>query len=307
MEIEYPKPQDKLCHDNAKILPQENISTCVSGKGKMYNHEQDEIPQVENTFSSFFCNLEVGDNIDKEFNDQHVIPINNKEIQEIEEIHEEEDEEGYETDIEDIEDTILDWNKDSVNPITIKLSHLERLIGEPLEEGDQVFMWDDSWTEDQQTDVYVYKPVHKRVKPVPATFPQEAAVTRRIPEDPLLSLPELSKNPPNFIPTERLTLERLESMKLNEDKFMLPEEEKLFQQVLKLNDKSLAFENSQRGNFSDKYFSPYIIPTVPHIPWAQKNAPIPAGIRDQVIEMLKDKIDTGVMELCQSAYQSHSV
>jgi hypothetical protein len=72
--------------------------------------------------------------------------------------------------------------------------------------------------------------------------------------------------------------------------------------VLRLNDKSLAFDNSERGNFSDKYFSPYIIPTVPHIPWAQKNAPIPAGIGDQVIEMLKDKIDTGVMELCQGQY-----
>jgi hypothetical protein len=289
------------------------VSSCVPRGGISTVQEQNEIPEVENTFLSFFCNLEVGNNIDQGINvpqaDNFISTIEVNKNEEAEDatmkLEETEDEEDYETDVEDIEDTVLHWNKELINSTPQKFSPLESLMGEPLEEGDQVFMWDDSISDNQLRDVFVYKPVHKRVKPVPATFPQDASVTRRIPEDPLLSLPELTKTPPEFVPTERLTVEKLESMKLNEDKFMLPEEEKLFQQVLRLNDKSLAFENSQRGNFSDKYFSPYIIPTVPHIPWAIKNAPIPAGIRDQVIEMLKDKIDTGVMELCQSAYRSH--
>ena len=284
----------------------------VSEEGEIINEVCNDSPENETIFQTFFCNFEVGNNIDQEINDQQAENLNSINNEETEEVQEseyseeyEEDEEEYDTDVEDIEDTIIDWNENPDNPIAIKLSHLEKLIGEPMEEGDQVFMWDESISDDQEREVFVYKPVHKRIKPVPATFPQEAAVTRTIPEDPLLSLPELSRNPPDFCPTERLTWERLQSMKLNEDGFMLPEEEKLFEQVLRLNDTSLAFENSQRGNFSDKYFSPYIIPTIPHVPWAQKNAPIPAGIRDQVIEMLKDKIVTGVMEPCQSAYRSH--
>src|SRR6266481_1730143 len=50
-----------------------------------------------------------------------------------------------------------------------------------------------------------YKTVAKKHRPVPATFPEEARVTRQIPEDPLLSLKPLSAHPPDFIPTLKLT------------------------------------------------------------------------------------------------------
>ena len=212
---------------------------------------------------------------------------------------------NYDTDIEDVEDTILDWNKTQVGSYPENVSHIEQLMGESLEDGDQVFTWDTSTQDFQKVDVFVYKPVHKRVKPVPAVFPQEAAVTRRIPVDPLSTLPELSKTPPDFIPTERLTQQRLNDMNINETNFLLPEEVKLFHEVLRLNDATLAFDESQRGNFSEEYFSPYIIPTVPHVPWVQKNTPVPPGIKDQVIEILKDKIKNGVLEHCQSSYRSH--
>ncbi|KAI0038539.1 DNA/RNA polymerase, partial [Auriscalpium vulgare] len=60
----------------------------------------------------------------------------------------------------------------------------------------------------------------------------------------------------------------------------------------------------ERGTLRDDYFSPYVIPTVPHPPWQEKNIPIPPGIRDQVIEVLQKKIDAGVYEPCQSSYRS---
>jgi hypothetical protein len=93
-------------------------------------------------------------------------------------------------------------------------------------------------------------------------------------------------------------------MKLNEEGFLWPEEEKLFQQVMLFNDMPLAFIDVERGDLSDEYFSPYIIPTVPHIPWAYRNRPIPPGILDQVIEIIKSRLRTGVYEHCQSAYRS---
>ena len=149
-----------------------------------------------------------------------------------------------------------------------------------------------------------YKRVDKKVKPVLGQFPEESRVIRQIPEDPLLTLPELSCHPPDFKPSTRITIERLELLNLNPDGFLLPEEEKLFQQVMLLNETALAFEESQRGTLKDSYFSPYIIPTVPHVPWVYKNIPIPPGLRDQVIKLLKEKIDAGVYEPSQSAYCS---
>jgi hypothetical protein len=202
------------------------------------------------------------------------------------------------------EDTVLiDWNH--VAQKIQETDPIELFTGEPLEEGDQVFMFDKYSEEQGKMNTYVYKPVHKRMKPVPATFPSEATVTRRIPRDPLLTLPELSRNPPEFIPSDKLTRERMKIMNINPQGFLSSEEEKLFEHVFLLNEKALAFDESERGNFSEEYFSPYIIPTVPHIPWVQKNAPIPPGIREDVIKILKNKIANGVLERCQSAYRSH--
>ena len=159
----------------------------------------------------------------------------------------------------------------------------------------------------QETEVYdnygAYKRVDKKVHPVSGTFPEEARVTRHFPENPLDSLPELSPNPPDFIPTERLTWERMKDINLNPTNFLWSEEEKLFQHILKLNEATLAFEEKERGTLRQDYFSDYIMPTIPHTPWEFKNIPIPPGIRDKVIELLKSKIEAGVYEPSQSSYR----
>jgi transposase InsO family protein len=149
-----------------------------------------------------------------------------------------------------------------------------------------------------------YKTVDKRVKPVSGTFPQEALVRRTFPHNPLEGLKVLSRNPPVFVPTKHLTEERIKMLGINSTGFLWPEEEKLFMQVMKNNEKSLAFEETDRGTLRDDYFSPYIMPTIPHTPWEERNIPIPPGIKDKVIELLKSKMDAGVYELCHSAYRS---
>ena len=45
-----------------------------------------------------------------------------------------------------------------------------------------------------------YKRVDRKVKPVPAVFPEEAKVTRTFPEDPLATLKPLLKCPPTVHP-----------------------------------------------------------------------------------------------------------
>ncbi|TFK16890.1 DNA/RNA polymerase, partial [Coprinopsis marcescibilis] len=71
-----------------------------------------------------------------------------------------------------------------------------------------------------------------------------------------------------------------------------------------LNESGITFEDAERGTFKESYFSPYIIPTVPHIPWEHRNIPIPPGLMPKVLEVLKLKIEAGVYEQSQSSYRS---
>ena len=109
---------------------------------------------------------------------------------------------------------------------------------------------------DPKTLVLKYKRVDKKVRPVPTTLPEEYRTVHRIPEDPLLSLPPLPTHPPEFTPGERLTQERLDDLKLNPDNFLWPEEVKLAQHILKLNEHALAWTEAEKGRFRDEYFTP---------------------------------------------------
>ena len=157
--------------------------------------------------------------------------------------------------------------------------------------------------EDKKITLGAYKTVDKRVKPVKGVMPEEVRVRRSFPEDPLTTLSLLPTHPPVFTPTTKLTEERLKEMKINEG-FLWPEEEKLFAHIFKLNERALAFEEQDRGTLSDKYFSDYKIPVVPHVPWEHRNIPIPPGNREEVISMLKEKIRAGVYEPSESSYRS---
>jgi hypothetical protein len=150
----------------------------------------------------------------------------------------------------------------------------------------------------------MYKPADRRVRPVKGIYPEDARVTRRLPADPLSNLPVLPTHPPHFKPSKKITNERLDILNINPEGFLWPEEEKLFQHIFQVNERAIAFQDSERGTLREDYFSPYIYPTVDHVPWEQKNIPIPPGIRDKVITELKKQIDAGVYEPCQSSYRS---
>ena len=149
-----------------------------------------------------------------------------------------------------------------------------------------------------------YKHVDKKIHPVSTRFPDDCNVRRQITDDPLLTLPTLTPNPPPFTPTAKITEERLKILDINGDKFLTPDEERLFQHIMVMNERGIAFEDVERGTLKEEYFSPYIIPTIPHRPWEDRNIPIPPGLRDKVIEVLKLKMDAGVYEQSQSSYRS---
>ena len=152
--------------------------------------------------------------------------------------------------------------------------------------------------------VLKYKTVDKKVRPVPGITPESTKVTRRFPSDPLRNLPKLPESPKEFVPTAKFTQERMNKLGIDANHHIRPEEQKLLKHVLAINERSIAFDESERGTFRQDYFSDYKIPINEHEPWMEKNIPIPPGFRDQILQMLREKIDAGVYEPTQSSYRS---
>ena len=67
---------------------------------------------------------------------------------------------------------------------------------------------------------------------------------------------------------------------------------------------TLAWDESEKGRFRDDYFKPVVIPTIEHTPWVHRQPPIPPGIPDDVIKLIKSKIASGVYKPSNSSYQS---
>jgi hypothetical protein len=167
------------------------------------------------------------------------------------------------------------------------------LVTEIIEEDDEIetILVPDNFgtdNEDIALSFTAYKRVDKKIKLVSTTFPEEAQVRCQLPFDPLKTFKE-----------------QLETLNINPDNFLSKEEEeKLFIQVMMNNEEALAFIDTERGTLKESYFSPYIMPMVPHTPWEYKNIPIPPGIKNKVIEVLKVKMAAGVYEPSQSSYRS---
>ncbi|KZT62184.1 DNA/RNA polymerase, partial [Calocera cornea HHB12733] len=136
------------------------------------------------------------------------------------------------------------------------------------------------------------------------------------PSDPLAHMKRLPTRPPSFTPGKWLTQERFDALYLNKDQFLTLEEVKLAAWVMKEHEMAFcslvtvvcphtfAWTESEIGRFDPAYFDPVIFPTVPHVPWQEKNIPIPPALQDQVIDMLHSKIAAGTYEPSQSSYRS---
>ncbi|KAF7320787.1 hypothetical protein HMN09_00165000 [Mycena chlorophos] len=115
------------------------------------------------------------------------------------------------------EPVVPEWTTFAMN--NAQLQFVVENDADVLEEDDEYIIYpvalqDDGGKEFQA--FTMYKRVDKKVRPVSTTFSPEYEVKRQIPEDPKLSMPRLSKNPPAFVPTERITAERLELLEMQQ-------------------------------------------------------------------------------------------
>ena len=194
----------------------------------------------------------------------------------------------------------------------IKLSEWTESVGRSVKalQRDQKRLWiqpvhnEVTFPQPQIKAVYKYKTVDKKVRPVASHMPSRMKTRRRFPEDPLRNLPSLPFYPLDFQPTDKVTRERMTSLAIDSNPDLLPEERKLLQHLLVVNERSIAFSESERGTFRKDYFSDYEMPVVDHIPWMEKNMPIPRGYEDQITQIIKDKKEAGVYEEAQSSYRS---
>ena len=117
--------------------------------------------------------------------------------------------------------------------------------------------------------VLKYKPVAKKVRPIPTAMPVEFRVDRREVSDPLADLPVLPYHPPPFIPGSRFTAARAEELDLDPAKFLWPAELDLVRWLVRTHETAFAWETSEQGTFREDMFPPLKIPTLPHKPWVE--------------------------------------
>ena len=150
-----------------------------------------------------------------------------------------------------------------------------------------------------------YKPVALKVRPIIGELPDRYRIIRKEIGDPLAALPVLDPRPPPFKPCGRYTQERKEIFDKINAGFLLEEERALMHHFMMLHQDAFAWNDTERGHFREDFFPPIEMPVVPHIPWVQKNIPIPPGLYDEVCQNIQRKIDAGVFEPSNSSYRSH--
>ena len=163
-----------------------------------------------------------------------------------------------------------------------------------------------SSTMDTSAYIFKYKPVAKKVKSIPATLPEEFCTTCKIVSDPLVDMPTLPTHPLDFMPTGRYDETTRDIINANHPgEFLLPEECKLMHHFMMLFERGFAWDESQKGSFRQDFFPLIKIPVIPHVPWALCNIPIPPGIYNDIVKIIRDKIALGMYEPSSSSYRSH--
>ncbi|KAI8317918.1 hypothetical protein GQ54DRAFT_267591, partial [Martensiomyces pterosporus] len=81
-------------------------------------------------------------------------------------------------------------------------------------------------------------------------------------------------------------------------------EVKLFRSELKSVESAMAFSDEEMGLLKPEVEPPVRIPTVPHEPWNYKPYPVGRGLFDRVVNLLKVKMDAGVIEPTIGPYAS---
>ncbi len=151
-----------------------------------------------------------------------------------------------------------------------------------------------------------YKPVDRKVRPVPTYMPNPSAQRFKPISIPTpLPLPFSPPSISNFVPTNRLTRERLDLILSKvPDGFLTPTEIDLLVYILDTRQGALAFCDNERGTFNRQYYPDYIIPHMEHTPWVQEPIRIPKAVESEVRLLLANQRKAGKYEYSCASYRS---
>ena len=66
----------------------------------------------------------------------------------------------------------------------------------------------------------------------------------------------------------------------------------------------IAFDFTEKGHFSDDIEPPHDIPMVSHTLWQAKSFKVPKALEQEVVKIIKDKIDCGALERSFGSYRN---
>ncbi|KAI9068298.1 hypothetical protein FKP32DRAFT_1561994, partial [Trametes sanguinea] len=113
----------------------------------------------------------------------------------------------------------------------------------------------------------VYKLVNWRVNTVPGMFPENARAIQQFLEDPLETLVLLMPRLPVFEPTSKLTQEHIDDLQMSQKTLLECCVQQLSNAAFPVLTRCILPTEAIGGIFQEHYFSPYIIPTIPHVLW----------------------------------------
>ena len=117
-------------------------------------------------------------------------------------------------------------------------------------------------------------------------------------------MPQLNPNPPPFTPTGRYTEERRAALHKVHKEFLSEAELAVLDDFMCKQNRGFAWDDTERGSFRSDMFPKVKLAVVPHVPWREKNLPIPPGLYQQICEQIQRKIKAGVYEPSNSSYRS---
>lgn len=173
-------------------------------------------------------------------------------------------------------------------------------------EGDRgfCFLQETYWGHSKPQVNTMYKPVGVKVRPLAVPLPEQYSIPRYfrppLPRDPYKT--PLKLPPPIFVPGGRLTEERVKLIDFGPEDFLTEMEKQLLLGVLKMHERALAFDRSEKGLLRRDYATDYEVPVVPHTPWVDRQIPIPKALMQKVTEHIQKEIEAGDLEPSFSPY-----
>ena len=97
---------------------------------------------------------------------------------------------------------------------------------------------------------------------------------------------------------------RLRELKIGGGGVLLQAEEDRFRRMLGRHGKAFAFSPEEIGCVDPTIVEPMVIFTVPHVPWNLKPIPVPRAHIPKLMELLKQKVDMGILEPSSAPYSN---